>query len=224
MTPTTMSLGFSTAREYIATAPAKQEPPMESDRGAKRKPSVGISSGRHPSTAHKSISSFFGHQPAPQTSHQDVQARPVSVLSQSRSPATGFPTSSVSSSNVRAKEEIPAQFIRHRPPSQHFQPPRPVLEPSDPNRYTWLTASKPAEKPALHNAQLNRGMNPDENNGGMVTIDNQGCAGTAGGMRPATTFHTTTMSMVQSGGTTMRRTLGIRRSMNGWEERMKRAK
>ncbi|KAL2858830.1 UvrD-helicase-domain-containing protein [Aspergillus pseudodeflectus] len=192
MTPTTMSLGFSTAREYIATAPAKQEPSMESDRGAKRKPSVGISSGCQPSAAQKSISSFFG-QPAPQTS----------VLPQSRSPATGFSAPSISLSN----------YIRHRAPTQHFHPPRPILEPSDPNRYTWLTASKPAEKPALHSAQLNRGTNADESHRGVVTR-----------MRPATTFHMTTMSMVQSGGTTVRRTLGIRRSMNGWEERMKKAK
>jgi DNA helicase-2/ATP-dependent DNA helicase PcrA len=223
MTPTTMSLGFSTAREYIATAPAKQEPSMESDRGAKRKPSVGISSGCQPSAAQKSISSFFG-QPAPQTSRQDTQSRQRSVLPQSRSPATGFPAPSISLSNVRSKEEIPAEYIRHRAPTQHFHPPRPILEPSDPNRYTWLTASKPAEKPALHSAQLNRGTNADESHRGVVTSNDLGCAGTAEGMRPATTFHMTTMSMVQSGGTTVRRTLGIRRSMNGWEERMKRAK
>ncbi|KAJ0413818.1 P-loop containing nucleoside triphosphate hydrolase protein [Aspergillus carlsbadensis] len=223
LTPTTMSHGFSTAREYIATATAKQEPPMESDRGAKRKPSLGISGGRPPNAAQKSISSFFG-QPSPQTSHRDTQSRPRSVLPQSGSPATGFPAPIVSASKERTGEAIPAQFIRHRPPSQHLHPPRPVLEPSDPNRYTWLTATKPVEKPALHSAQVNRGMNAGENHGGVVASDNQGCAGTAEGMRPATTFHTTTMSMVQSGGTTVRRTLGIRRSMNGWEERMKRAK
>ncbi|KAL2803146.1 P-loop containing nucleoside triphosphate hydrolase protein [Aspergillus granulosus] len=225
MTPTTMSLGFSTAREYIATAAAKQEPPMELDCGVKRKAAVEISSGRQPNAGQKSISSFFG-QPPSQTSNQDSHSRPRSVLPQSRLPTPSLPTPNVSVSNARAKEEVPAQYIRHRPPTQHFHPPRPVLEPSDPNRYTWLTASRPAVKPALPSAQMNKTMGTDENHKAMTTCDNQSPTGTtaAGGVRPATTFHTTTMSMVQSGGPTARRTLGIRRSMNGWEERMKRAK
>jgi DNA helicase-2/ATP-dependent DNA helicase PcrA len=38
------------------------------------------------------------------------------------------------------------------------------------------------------------------------------------GIRPAATLHTTSMSMLQQNGV-VRKTLGVRRTMNGWDSR-----
>lgn len=227
--PTTMSAGFSTAREYIASAAMKseQEQPAEIERKRKPRPVVGTLSDRAPSSQ-KSISSFFG-QPEPQpTQRNESGARHAqpSQPSQGRLATTAYPNRNVSSINACPGNTIPAQYIGHRPPTQQFRPPRPALEPSDPNRYTWLAApSKPADKADSHSGQVNTEViNRNDSRKESATSETRSCVGTTGAMRPATTYHTTTMSMMQSGGQAARRTLGIRRSMNGWEERMKREK
>lgn len=232
MAPTTMSAGFSTAREYVASTAMKseQEQPAEVERKSKPKPVVGTFSNRAPASQ-ISISSFFG-QPKPQPTQQNesgagrVRPSQPSQPSQGRLATTDYPNRNVSSIDARPGNTIPAQYIGHRPPTQHFRPPRPALEPSDPNRYTWLAApSKPADKADSRSGQLNtEAIDGNDSRKESATSEARNCVGTAGAMRPATTYHTTTMSMMQSGGQTARRTLGIRRSMNGWEERMKREK
>ncbi|KAL3474716.1 P-loop containing nucleoside triphosphate hydrolase protein [Aspergillus californicus] len=217
MVPTTMS-GFSTAREYIATS--KPEPPQGTERESKPKPPVGIPRNRQPNASQKSISSFFGQPPS--RAAQDSSC-PKQVHHPQPSRAINNHTSIGASSNTRG-QSIPAQYIEHRPPTQHFRPARPILEPSDPNRYTWLAASaKPIETPTSHNYQANKDITSDNDKYKESGQQVKNGAATAGDMRPATTFHRTTMSAVQSGGP-VRKTLGIRRSMNGWDERMKRAK
>ncbi|RDW93926.1 ATP-dependent helicase [Aspergillus mulundensis] len=228
MAPTTMS-GFSTAREYIATTTQKQEPPAEAERTNKQKQAVALN---RPPPSQKSIASFFGGSSS-QSTQQTRLAQPPPPPPQNRPGAMDYPGRSL---DARPSNAIPSQYTGHRPgpPTQQFRPPRPALEPSDPNRYTWLAASsKPAGKVDSPSDQMNTNTIYNNEGGRKESVANQANSGAgvgpgiasvgAGGMRPATTFHTTTMSMVQSQGGPARRTLGIRRSMNGWEERMKRA-
>ncbi|EAA60005.1 hypothetical protein AN3797.2 [Aspergillus nidulans FGSC A4] len=222
MVPTTMS-GFSTAREYITTTIQKQEQSLQEERGAKSKPVVAFN---RPSALQKSIASFFG-----QSSAQSTQQRGLVQLLPNSSGALDHPGRPL---HPRQSNAIPTQYIGHRPPTQHFRPPRPALETSDPNRYTWLAASsRPTDKANSLKSQVHTVIDTNGGSKDSAASEAQGCAGSrpgmvtvgtgAGGMRPAATFHTTTMSMVQSqSGGPARRTLGIRRSMNGWEERMKR--
>lgn len=229
MAPTTMSAGFSSAREYIASTAMKseQEQSAEVERKSKPMPVVGTLSNPAPASQ-KSISSFFG-QPKSQSIQQNEsgarRGQPPQP-SQGRLATTAYPNRDVPSINARPGNTIPAQYIGHRPPTQHFRPPRPALEPSDPNRYTWLAApSKLAGKEDARSSQVNTEViDRSDSRKESATNEARSCVGTAGAMRPATTYHTTTMSMMQSGGHAARRTLGIRRSMNGWEERMKREK
>ena len=211
--PTTMSSGFSTAREYIATDAAKQasresgEKPKHSGTGnaTNRKGSGGsLSQGKQ-----GSIANYFG-QPA--SSKALPQPQPRSQAEQSN-PAF-------------RRSAVPSQFSTHRlPQPQTLQPPRPALEASDPNSYTWLaTPSAPPgksinrQKQALPSQEENGGERRAERGVDGVIKNNSGSNST----RPVNTFHTTTMSMVQQ--QPVRKTLGIRRTMmNGWQERMSRA-
>ena len=211
--PTTMSSGFSTAREYIATDAAKQasresgEKPKHSGTGnaTNRKGSGGsLSQGKQ-----GSIANYFG-QPA--SSKALPQPQPRSQAEQSN-PAF-------------RRSAVPSQFSTHRlPQPQTLQPPRPALEASDPNSYTWLaTPSAPPgksinrQKQALSSQEENGGERRAEREVDGVIKNNSGSNST----RPVNTFHTTTMSMVQQ--QPVRKTLGIRRTMmNGWQERMSRA-
>ena len=202
--PTTMSSGFSTAREYIATSTAAEQR-LKSEATGKVK--ANSTASRKTGLSQGTISSFLGQPPCKPKAPQQSQMPPRSQDGQQ------------TASNSAFKSVLPSQFPPRRlPQAQTLQPPRPALEPSDPNNYTWLsTSSMPTGKPIRRKAtsqeenegQANQGTNELQNNPGTVN-----------GVRPATTFHTTTMSMVQQ----PRKTLGIRRTMmNGWQERMNRA-
>lgn len=226
---TTMSSGFSTAREYIATtAAAAKKQPDESDIKPKTSGSSGTAnrkasggggtSSNNSGLAQGSISSYFG-QPASSAS------RPKSPLPQTSQTQHGRQQPQ---SNPAFQGVMPP---RRLPQAQTLQPLRPVLEPSNPNSYMWLaTPSQPTGKPIMRDpAPPQEGKQEGEGEGAKREVNEvKSKPGPIGNARPVNTFHATTMSMVQqqqqqqSGPA--RRTLGIRRTMmNGWQERMSRA-
>lgn len=205
--PTTMS-GFSTAREYIATATTSSSTTTTSNTAKPSVPSgpTRKSSGNNNNNglSQGSISNYFG--------------QPAKAQSQSQSQTQSQP---------QAQPQAPVHSHlqpRRLPPAKTLQPPRPALEPSDPNSYTWLaTPSRPTGtgKSLLERKREaeNRGTGTGKDDVNNEVKNNQNS-------RPATTFHTTTMSVVQQQQQSgpARRTLGIRRTMmNGWQERMNRA-
>lgn len=202
--PTTMSSGFSTAREYIATSIAAEQESKTSDVTDKTKRSSAAS--HKPGLSQGTISSFFGQSSSKPRAPQQPQPprNPVGPQTASNPAFRSFPPS-----------QLPP---RRLPQAQTLQPPRPALEPSDPNNYTWLsTSSMPTGKPIRRKATSQEENKARTSQG---TNEAQSNPGAANGVRPVTTFHTTTMSIVQQ----PRKTLGIRRTMmNGWQERMNRA-
>ncbi|KOC08165.1 ATP-dependent DNA helicase [Aspergillus flavus AF70] len=221
--PTTMSLGFSTAREYIATSTAaKQEQKPGLGFENKSKTAGTGSSGRSAvGLSQQSISGFFS-KPSSQPKPKSSESAPAHCHK------TPGDRNNVIGQAVDGKNKnvLPTNFSTYRPQAQRLQAARPILEPSDPNRYTWLaTSSKPTEKPILRSGEEGKEIS-DKGEAGRewAASEVKRPQGPVGGARPATTYHTTTMSMLQSAAPVpTRRTLGIRRSMNGWEERMKRA-
>ncbi|KAJ5834643.1 hypothetical protein N7447_000669 [Penicillium robsamsonii] len=118
-----------------------------------------------------------------------------------------------------ARSIVPAPLSSHRVQPRPLVPTRPTLEPTDSNGYTWLAApSKPTLKPArVSMTQEQNGNNTSA--GGTAEADEVKPDSSTRGFQPVSTFHSTTMSTIQQAP---RRTLGIRRSMNGWQDRMKR--
>ncbi|KAE8351626.1 UvrD-like helicase C-terminal domain-containing protein [Aspergillus coremiiformis] len=219
--PTTMSLGFSTAREYIATnTAARQE--QKPGTGFENKPKVtgpGSSGRKVDGLSQKSISGFFS-KPSSQPQQKSIESAPAHCHTP---PGNG---NDVIGQAIHSRNVLPTNSSTYRPQAQRLQTARPILEPSDPNRYTWLaTSSAPTGKPILHSGEKGKEMS-DKGNARRewATSEIKRAEEPVGSIRPAATYHTTTMSMLQGGAPVpMRRTLGIRRSMNGWEERMKRA-
>ncbi|KAF9888307.1 hypothetical protein FE257_008739 [Aspergillus nanangensis] len=207
--PTT---GFSTAREYIATSIQEPAPASQS-----KVTNGGILGRKSDGLSQKTIAGFFGGKSSRSQSHEStaLMDRPRPQGSQ-RGTANNYTPSNPGG--------MLGKFSTHRPQAQRLHPSRPILDSSDSNHYTWLGTStaKPAGTygPPIPAGQENRDVaNSRDQPQGTNTIKRP--EGQIGGVRPATTYHTTTMAMVQ--GAPARRTLGIRRSMNGWEDRMKRA-
>ncbi|KAK1148992.1 ATP-dependent DNA helicase srs2 [Aspergillus melleus] len=246
---TTMSLGFSTARQYIASNPAagdqgSQLPSkLDSSKPRPRGAGAGGLGRQSDGPTQKSISRFFGQPsssaPTQSKAHEstatDRQMRSQDQGQSRNNNRGGVPGAAAQapSSNPGFKSVIPRQYSTYRPQPQRLQPARPVLEPSDPNCYTWLAASSSqaaSEKPILRGGQEKGSKEMSDQSeakgGGWGASEvKRPEQESVTGVRPVTTYHTTTMSMVQGGSglPPPRRTLGIRRSMNGWEERMKRA-
>lgn len=225
--PTTLSLGFSTAREYIATSDsAAEQPPTTKAETKSNAVAASIIGRKVDGLSQKTISGFFG-QPSSSGPKSGSGAAGRYQPQGNRRDAVGQ-TRHSGSSNSEFKSVIPSNLRTYRPQGPKLQSPRPVLEPSDPNQYTWLAASsKPSEGQKLFSRATQGPKLTDEGTSeagkDLRTSEIKSLSGTVGGARPVATYHTTTMSMVQTGpATTMRRTLGIRRSMNGWADRMKR--
>ncbi|CAI7594564.1 hypothetical protein N7533_006894 [Penicillium manginii] len=225
--PTTMSSGFSSARDYAATSSASQEAITE-DKYNIVKDSIPVTKGKNASAkdglTQASISNFFGgpgssqkREPAPTTRPPPQPTQRNHMTSQSNRPSSNF---------------VPPTLSSHRPQPRPLHPTRPALEPSEPNNYTWLAApSRPVMKLGRMQVQQSNGDNTAESRSGSgemkqesSTPESQSTQIRQSGQGiESVTFHTTTMSMVrQQASAPARRTLGIRRSMNGWEERMKR--
>lgn len=214
--PSNVPLGFSTAREYINTyqPPAEEPRPVNGSNTSTRK-KAGLSQG--------TIANFFG-----QTSSKSQQPSQSPVINQKPQTSgdasrqtnhTPLPDPGISKAN------IPSKLTTYRPQAQPRLS-RPTLEPTDPNKYTWLSGStKENEKPALHSHHESEEI-PNANgvHAELGVSEVKSTTSQASGVRQAATFHTTTMSMMQQPTSqTGRKTLGIRRNMgNGWEERMNR--
>jgi DNA helicase-2/ATP-dependent DNA helicase PcrA len=212
--PTTISSGFTSARDYIAANPeppaqsAPKAPDANADAAGANKLKPPNNASRKDGLSQASISNFFAGP--------SLQKREP-VQPNYPQPPRRYEGPPSQNQHSGARSTVPAPLSSHRVQPRPLVPTRPTLEPTNPNGYTWLAApSKPTLKPA-------RVSMTQEQSGNNTSAD--GTAGTdevkpesSTGFRPVTTFHSTTMSTLQA----PRRTLGIRRSMNGWQDRMKR--
>lgn len=211
--PSGISIGFSTAREYIQTNP----PPRAAEPGPGNKNGTSTAGDKMGGLSQGDIASFFGQsskrQPANQSTSTHDRKRQIA------GDAIGQTSHAISSGG----KSIPPKLSAYRPQAQPRLS-RPSLEPSEPNKYTWLSGAT-AEKPILHTRPQNdeiRSSNGGHAESGAGEINST--SGQSSGVRQAATFHRTTMSMLQNPASqTGRKTLGIRRTLgNGWEERMNR--
>ncbi|XHG06584.1 hypothetical protein AWENTII_009772 [Aspergillus wentii] len=224
--PTTMG-GFSSAREYITTSAAtepEQTRRTESDSKPKATSSVAAGTGRKAGgLSQGTISGFLGIAPPKGRDSTSTPSTQTSRQSNRNTNTVGQP-SRPQIANPASKNVIPSKFLGHRPPAQPaLQTSRPTLEPSDPNKYTWLaTPSKPAEKPIMRRPPKDEGRSKMEGESqaewGAGEVKND--SGSVGGVRPVATYHATTMSTLHQPG--VRKTLGVRRTQYTWEDRMKR--
>lgn len=233
---TTLPSGFSTAREYIASNPiSKPEPPRKEKPNSKQK-GVNETGRKTPGLSQGSISQFFSNYGQ---SGREATKQSKSRSQGSQSKKTETQTRQISNpASVRAVHMFPPHLSNHRLRPQMSVPTRPALEPSDPNRYTWLTS--PSSNLAMETDPTTStsdqpskvtwgGESPCETmrvTGDEVRKYHQVQDEYESGKRTAT-FYTTTMSTLgqsaHATSSTGRKTLGIRRSMNGsWEERMNR--
>ncbi|KAJ5390027.1 uncharacterized protein N7496_001095 [Penicillium cataractarum] len=227
---TTMSSGgFTSARNYIAVNPAANQDITTSSTTSSITTGAGPTGkaktpgdvNRKDGLTQASISNFFG---GPGSSAQ--KSEPV--------PATRPPAQSATRNQLTPQNNsrsgvnfVPPSLSSHRLQPRPLHPSRPVLEPTEPSNYTWMAAPsrpdamKPARtltsQPAQGNVNSTAGA---ETGTGTSEVKQER---STSGVR-SVTFYTTTMDKVrqQAPPATGRRTLGIRRSMNGWEERMKR--
>lgn len=224
---TTMSMGFSTARQYIASAP---DPTPDTTTTATTNDSIKNKPNAKPGLSQGSIAQFFGQRPSKPSQSGISHAPPTTSQTPSTTQPPQLSTTRITATN---NNPIPPTLsIHHRTQASRLH--RPALEPSDPNRYTWLTppTNPSAPKPPTRDSGRNttnltnnptNSATPRNTTSGesppsatAKTAPTPGAGETGAGMRPVATYHTTTMS------TAPRRTLGIRRSMNGWADRMKR--
>ncbi|OOQ83035.1 ATP-dependent DNA helicase [Penicillium brasilianum] len=226
---TTMSSGgFTSARNYIAVSPAANQdaPPStissnSTGAGPTGRAKTPVDVSRKDSLTQASISNFFG---GPGPSAQ--KSEPIRAI---RPPAQSAPkTHPPLQNNSRSGASfVPSSLSSHRLQPRPLQPSRPVLESTEPSNYSWMAA--PSQPVAMKPARMLTSQ-PAQGNGSS-TAGAETETGTSevkqdrstSGVR-SVTFYTTTMDKVrqQAPAVTGRRTLGIRRSMNGWEERMKR--
>ncbi|KAJ5808139.1 hypothetical protein N7474_009408 [Penicillium riverlandense] len=216
--PTALPTGFQSARDYIATnSAANAEAPAasglkrtSSEAASSSKPKAGTSAGRKDGLAQASISNFFGGSGSSQKKEPTpAPARPRPQEIRRNEPALAH----------IVRPAVPSSLSSHRPQSRPLQPSRPTLEPTEPNGYTFLASpTNSTIKPA-------RMLSQRERNEENLPASEKTQESSTSGFQSASTFHTTTMSVVrqQAPGASGRWTLGIRRSMNnGWDDRMKR--
>lgn len=215
--PNTLSLGFSTAREHMAA----QRAVVEEDQARSKQKGAKAGGRKVGGLTQGSISSFFGQQSG--SKHQISKQPSLANPRPSQSGEIGQ-ISNAQASNGVLEPAVPKSLLNRRVQSQRVTASRPILGSSDPNRYTWLSSSsRPTQ---LESKPQQQTGNPVQSKGEAERKNNvvKSSSAPVDGIRPATTYHTTTMSMLnQTGSTTGRKTLGIRRSMNGWAERMNRA-
>jgi len=211
--PTTLSTGFLSARDYAASS-ASQEPATDTTSNAAPEPpttkKASSISSRKDGLTQASISNFFGGSGSSQKRGPILASRP-SIQPPQRSHQT-VPMSR------SGPGFVPPALTSHRLQPRPLQPSRPALEPTQPSNYTWMAApSGPAVKPARMLTQPQHGNSTEAGTRSEEVKQESSSTGIQ-----SVTFHTTTMASVRQQGAPGRRTLGIRRSMNGWEERMKR--
>lgn len=216
--PTTLSSGFLSARDYAASSAANQGTVTEStsnaatETPAASKAKTSSTVGRKDGLTQASISNFFGGPASSQKSDPVPASRPSTQPFQRNHPTP--------QSSRPGPGPVPPSLSSHRLQPRPLHPTRPALEPTEPSNYTWLAApSRPAVKPARMLTQPSGGNSTPDAGTRSDTVKQES---STGGVH-SVTFHTTTMATIrQQGAVPGRRTLGIRRSMNGWEERMRR--
>ncbi|EKV07856.1 ATP-depentend DNA helicase, putative [Penicillium digitatum] len=216
--PTTVSSGFTSARDYIAAKPepsaeSASKPPAhaEADAAGASKVKPLSSASRKDGLTQASISNFFA---GPGSQKREP------VQSSYPQPPPSHRYEGLPSQHQRSGASIvPSTLSSHRVQPRPLVPTRPTLDPTNLNGYTWLAApSKPTLKPTRIPMTQEQSGNATSL-GGTAGPDEVKPGRSTRGFQPVSTFHNTTMSMVQQAP---RRTLGIRRSMNGWQDRMKR--
>lgn len=215
---TTVSMGFSTARHHMETAP----PPVQKEpvQPTQKKTTASSTSRKNSAPPGQgTLSSYFG------INNSKPQTVPTNTSNDDKKHA--FSQANREPPALRDTVATDAQKLStggYRIQPQACKPPRPVpLAAKDANNYTWLPQS---EKASLPSAPTPTSISANDSNPPDNTMN----------YRPTTSFHTTTTMM----GTTMnqlssaqnaggygvsmaRRTLGVRRSLNnGWAERMNR--
>ncbi|KAJ5903110.1 hypothetical protein N7504_005493 [Penicillium tannophilum] len=214
MVSTTLSSGFSSARDYITANLEAGQASTETTKAATETAPVSQAkkdTTRKDGLSQASISNFFG---GPGSSSKKTSAP-------SNLPTQPARRNQLTSQNPRpGSQPVPPTLSSHRLQPRPLQPTRPALETAEPNKYTWLAApSRPTMKPARMLTQPSNGNNTVDTGTRAEEVKQE--SSTRGVQ--SVTFHTTTMTTVrQQAQASGRRTLGIRRSMNGWEERMKR--
>lgn len=216
----TVTMGFSSARQHMETAPP---PPDEKEPVKTTQIKSATSSTSRKNSAppgQGTLSSYFGiNNPKPQTTtsiSNDDRRRPESQAN--RDLPAAFNSAAMDA------QKISTGGYRIQP--QAYKPPRPVpLAVKDTNNYTWLPSSNKTSPPSASKTTFTPTSTGDfkpPNN----TMNNP----------PSASFHTTTtimgttmnqLSTAQSAGgygvSMGRKTLGVRRSLNnGWAERMSR--
>lgn len=213
--PTTVSSGFTSARDYIAAHPQPAVKSIADSASKAHADAVGAAQPKPSSTASRkdgltqaSISNFFAGPGS--------QRKEDPVLSHRAPPSRRYELPSSQNQRPPPKTNVPPTLSSHRVQPRPLIPTRPALEAADTGGYTWLAAPSklPAPTPKL-SVMPERSDPPTKD----TTTSAEVITEASRGFQSATTFHTTTMSMVRQGP---RRTLGIRRSMNGWQDRMKR--
>lgn len=229
---TTMSSGgFTSARNYIAentaagqdttTASTTSSSTIVAGSGGKAKAVSNIS--RKDGLTQASLSNFFGRPGSSGPETESVPAiRPPPRPTQ-RNHLTPQTSSQLGGSFV------PPSLSSHRLQPRPLLPSRPALEPAEPSNYTWIAAMS---RPDTVRSTQTQTSQPLPGNGTDTLNARTGTGASevkqersTNGVR-SVAFYTTTMDKVrqQPPAAAGRRTLGIRRSMNGWEERMKREK
>ncbi|KAF7718411.1 Uncharacterized protein PECH_008372 [Penicillium ucsense] len=215
MVPTTMSTGgFTSARDYIAVQPKDSK----SGASSQAKAQVITTSAHQDGLNQASISTFFGNPGVSRTKDRSSQPSFPSA----KSTLHDRLASSTKPQPQSDPSHVPVSLASHRLQPRPLHPSRPALEPAGPTNYTWMAAptSSHAVKPArMFSSPAFQNQLSESTSKGPVT------SASSSSVR-SKAFYTTTMDQVrqQAPTTTGRRTLGIRRSMNGWADRMKREK
>ncbi|KAJ5095725.1 hypothetical protein NUU61_005081 [Penicillium alfredii] len=201
--PTTLS-GFQSARHYITTStdpPAESASPSTAETEAARQPKQSSTASRKDGLTQASISNFFGD---PEARHKSASPSQHSGRSHKHSDTTMN-----SQHHNTCVQQRTAPSLRHCPRTALRPDQSSPRGPMKSARMMSMTqASHESHPPAPAKADTGSGEVKQES--------------AARGVQSVSTFHTTTMSMVSQQPASGRRTLGIRRSMNGWEARMKR--
>ncbi|EEA22876.1 ATP-dependent DNA helicase srs2 [Talaromyces marneffei ATCC 18224] len=215
---TTVSTGFSTARQHMETAP----PPVQKElmHPTQKKTTTSSMTRKNASAppGQGTLSNYFGiNSPKPQTTTKTSS-------DDKRKPSSQANCDPPAVLNYAAMDGQTLSSGGYRIQPQAYKPPRPVpLAAKDANNYTWLPQSDKGSTPSIPTATT---VSASDTKPPTTTMNH----------RPTSSFHTTTTMM----GTTMnqlstaqsaggygvsmgRKTLGVRRSLNnGWAERMNR--
>jgi DNA helicase-2/ATP-dependent DNA helicase PcrA len=114
----------------------------------------------------------------------------------------------------RLLSAIPQNLANHRPqPLKNTTRPRLTAAAGEPPKkhYVFLSSSPPPIEPLLEEAETQ-----EEEPANNLTVSSLENSEAANDIRPAMTLHTTSVAQINSGP---KKTLGVRRSMNGWSAR-----